>query len=1010
MAQDDWRSHLTAVCAVVSFLWISHNFESHTLSEWPRFSVVIILLLSSGFTWIISNFASWLPGGSDGRFDEGSVILNTKEASHTLARRPRRYFVPVIIACLVLRIEAFHQTTSQLQCSKPGIESFLCTILVFYDVFFGRKQASIVSTEPEDPWTGITDDIQNWLKQAPVTLAISVALITSGTYLAVDQKTPSTYFCSTVVDNRSWVLSMQLLGLVLDAVIAILLWRVLAWTKATKSRLRTLAMLQGTTAFAVWIIYLLLQMQLLGNLGEPLQAQGILSLGWLYIFDMINDSFTVAVLIISTSLLISDTGPLKPFGVATFATGAISSYYNIAGLGTWHASAKMVALGPLHLVLIGFALFMYTANIRSILFIRRVFLLLILVAVLIGMSIYTLLTPQTINKHPIKDFIIQSGIDADRWLRQAAVSDSLRVAVDEYRVRNNGREPPPNFDKWYDFAKSRNSVIIDHFQQIRDDVAPFWQIPPADLRQLPSKVLAQESDIAFIRIIGTQVSHSYKGNDDFHKTLDRLVEMIQNFNEHLVDMELPINLSDEPRSLASWSTVHHGTSSVRPKDLHIITKRGELPGTDATKDDDPRGDDLRKSVDDPTAEVGRFPASSFQEMEAQSCPAGSSGRTARYWNVRDFCFSCVLRHSKGLFLRKWGYALNRCNQPDVSRLHGFHMSSKEHVPFSDLLPVFSRHKVTGFNDMLIPWPQTSDEGSDNKLEFKARVDRLHWRGRLGDAQLSNDDLHGHQAHRLLHLVNNATTSDEVVMLVPTSADDKKPEYAYQRISAPEANAMLPFDLGVSSYGSCETAACLAARLDLGQVSMDGDASEPLMHRYVLLLDSDSGPNPSFMQTLRSLSVPMVSSIFRTWYTERVMAWVHFVPLDVRYHGLHSTLAYFVGLKGAAGRFPAQGADLDGHMDDAAWIGWQGAKWVDKALRPADEEVYLFRLLLEWGRIISDDREHLAFDFEAAKLEADKLAEATKEGLKPAEAEVKTTKPERIDAEAAEPAEAKVDGA
>jgi hypothetical protein len=54
--------------------------------------------------------------------DEGSVILTSKEASHTLARRPRRYFVPVIIACLVLRIEAFHQTTTQLQCSKPGIE------------------------------------------------------------------------------------------------------------------------------------------------------------------------------------------------------------------------------------------------------------------------------------------------------------------------------------------------------------------------------------------------------------------------------------------------------------------------------------------------------------------------------------------------------------------------------------------------------------------------------------------------------------------------------------------------------------------------------------------------------------------------------------------------------------------------------------------------------------------------------------------------------------------------
>lgn len=35
--------------------------------EWPRFSAVIILLLSSGFTYIASYFSKWLPG-SDGRF------------------------------------------------------------------------------------------------------------------------------------------------------------------------------------------------------------------------------------------------------------------------------------------------------------------------------------------------------------------------------------------------------------------------------------------------------------------------------------------------------------------------------------------------------------------------------------------------------------------------------------------------------------------------------------------------------------------------------------------------------------------------------------------------------------------------------------------------------------------------------------------------------------------------------------------------------------------------------
>src|SRR5690606_27296661 len=70
------------------------------------------------------------------------------------------------------------------------------------------------------------------------------------------------------------------------------------------------------------------------------------------------------------------------------------------------------------------------------------------------------------------------------------------------------------------------------------------------------------------------------------------------------------------------------------------------------------------------------------------------------------------------------------------------------------------------------------------------------------------------------------------------------------------------------------------------------------YRYILLLDTDDGPGsgPSTPEALRSAVVPFVSTVFREWYTERVRPWVHFVPVDMRLSALHSTLAYFTGLK------------------------------------------------------------------------------------------------------------------
>ncbi len=43
------------------------------------------------------------------------------------------------------------------------------------------------------------------------------------------------------------------------------------------------------------------------------------------------------------------------------------------------------------------------------------------------------------------------------------------------------------------------------------------------------------------------------------------------------------------------------------------------------------------------------------------------------------------------------------------------------------------------------------------------------------------------------------------------------------------------------------------------------------------------------------------------------------------------------------------------------VALQGRDWALRALRKEDMQVYMFRLLLEWARLIDDRREELAFE-------------------------------------------------
>jgi hypothetical protein len=122
------------------------------------------------------------------------------------------------------------------------------------------------------------------------------------------------------------------------------------------------------------------------------------------------------------------------------------------------------------------------------------------------------------------------------------------------------------------------------------------------------------------------------------------------------------------------------------------------------------------------------------------------------------------------------------------------------------------------------------------------------------------------------------------------------------------------------------------------------------YHYKYLPDIDGNSlSGRFRAFLTSNTCTMKATIFKEWHDHRLMPWVHFVPLDITLRDLWATMAYFLGFAGS-----------HAHDSEGEKIAEEGRVWADKVLRKEDMELYVHRVLLEYGRICDDDGDRLGF--------------------------------------------------
>ncbi|KAK7751192.1 hypothetical protein SLS62_006876 [Diatrype stigma] len=903
----------------------------------------------------------------------------------------------------------------QAQRSKPGeseapelgattpvtatttVTAFLPVLLAFHE-FLSHRPAQVESDEPEDMWGSFWEDFKAWVVTSPTTLLLSTIIFSYGSYLGLGLGAKSTYFCSAVLDQRSVVILFQCLGVAIDATIIVMLWRALCWARTTRARLRMLCRISLLSALAVGFLWLATQ---LFQDRSAVDYQPLWGFDSIYFFDILGTGIVLGSFLTSTTLWICESSPLTPVAISSFVLGTSISVHSILLLGTYQQIMLLQPIFSLTLLSSGFTVFLYANNMRSVVVIGRAFLILLLIATLAASAILAPLKSKAMDRHPVYDLVYKGRVSSDRWLRYASVSTSLNSAVREYKDRHNGRDPPPNFDKWFDFAQQRKSPIIDKFDQIEKDILPFRGMHPQRIRD-GLEFLKGLPDVGVITIADGTAHHNQPSDASQKRVLDEAVSMISSFSEHLPSMSIAINLAERPRVLVPWEDIQSMTKSGSSKSPFALLPNNRLQdrrvmGDTTTTPDNNRNRNYDRddgSIMNPpesTTSESFVPAQTFRHLQALTCRPGSPSRArVPWWNVRDFCAACAAPHSQGEFLSDWPKSLDLCHQPDLFALHDFFTTPHGFDLYHDeLLPLFSRSKTGGFNDILIPLvrPDEDYDGDGNGNEhavdpiaFDGKLHQAFWQGNISDTArfLTHQSLRGGHTQRLVHLANNASAADHVPVIIgyETTRDtkDKQVKFHYEDVPAQAINGHLPlsFSFAHSSSGSgsgaggpCETEDCLLMQREFG-FAEPASPGKPLYSdkRYAVLLDGPDGPPRDLLRALRSNSVPVVSSIFREWYTERLAAWVHFVPVDPRYHGLHSTLAYFAGLKyrgygaGSGGSDGEQGGPrpqvTESRKEDARWIAAEGRKWARRAVRREDMEVYLFRLLLEWGTVVAVD--------------------------------------------------------
>ncbi|KAI5476937.1 glycosyltransferase family 90 protein [Pseudohyphozyma bogoriensis] len=520
--------------------------------------------------------------------------------------------------------------------------------------------------------------------------------------------------------------------------------------------------------------------------------------------------------------------------------------------------------------------------------------------------------------HPIHLLMDEAAKSWERKLKRQ--SKTLREAVAEYE-RRYGMRPPKGFDEWFEFAKSKGFVLVDEFDSLHEKILPYLSLPSAFLQERAQKLQHDPEfwlqDKTFTLLIreGKSIEKAGPMADNPNGRADQMRALLKGVAPHLPDMNITFTGHDVP-----WV----GLSGEARRDMKAAARAGEYL-------DERLRDDYRDNWD--------------YDGWASICPPGSPIREMKHFDDR----SEEWVQSPPSFIEDHQAAMDLCQHPERQTIHGF---TAWPGPRPGLLyPIFSFTGTTIHADFLAPpidqWDYRT--GEDPEWEGK-KVNAALWRGSTTGADLNNPHMRKWSQRprlcRLPHLKGAVT--------VPWAAHDTPGKLGPTETITTSATNLASQFFDIKFFGKPEQCndeiACAKFQKEF-QWDTWLDAEDQNLYKYILDVDGN-GWSGRFHRLMSLNSVILKSTIFPEWYQDHIQPWLHYIPVATDYADLWAIMAFFRGGKKGYGN----------HDDLAKKIGTEGKKWTANHWRWEDMEVYFYRLLIEYNRIMARDEDFTSQDF------------------------------------------------
>ncbi|KAF5635290.1 beta-1 2-xylosyltransferase 1 [Fusarium tjaetaba] len=406
-------------------------------------------------------------------------------------------------------------------------------------------------------------------------------------------------------------------------------------------------------------------------------------------------------------------------------------------------------------------------------------------------------------------------------------STTYEAASHEYRTKYS-IEPPPGFKEWYDAARSNDSPLIDEFDSLYQTISPLWRLSGSEVLDAMHRAKSLPgSDLWLCTFSGTtsitKCSHSYR---TFDRHISRMFNNILANLTGLPDVTFLVNHIDEPRVISH--------PSPEPSSPH----------------------DRRISVEDRSRQP-------IWDLVTKSCVLDEREAEGQD-NINTFGLPFVVNISS---------AQDLCQHSEYSGSHGFMMSPVSFRPIHGLVPIFSTGKLSTMSDILIPSPAYTEQefiyNESRDVDWGRKRDSLYWAGSTTGGFALDTRWQLFHRQRFVELTQNLRTNKCYQYL-------RTKDGVLQKVKSHFLNGRL-FDVTFTRIFQCQRKACRDQDAYFDTKSWV-DKDEALKSTLAFDIDGN-GINGRYYKLLASKSVPLKQTLFQEWHDDRLMPWLHYVPIS-----------------------------------------------------------------------------------------------------------------------------------